>query len=220
MTNGTEKTGYANIQFFGKMVASLSHEIKNVFAIIHENAGLLEDLIVLSEKGMPLDPERLKGLSKRMRDQIIRGNKIVQNMNRFAHSADEPIENIDLNQTLQLLRHLFERPVAMKGIVLETKDSENEVTIRTNPFVLENMLWLCVNAAMDSMTVSKKMVLAGEEAGDSARIRVSGLDAMPETLEANIKRGTGEMLLKELNGTLTVDSKTGALILNLPKSIS
>ena len=30
-------------QFFGKMSASISHEIKNALAIINENAGLLED---------------------------------------------------------------------------------------------------------------------------------------------------------------------------------
>ena len=31
------------LQFFGKMTASISHEIKNVMAIINESAGLLDD---------------------------------------------------------------------------------------------------------------------------------------------------------------------------------
>ena len=31
--------------FFGKMSASISHELKNVLAIINENAGLAEDLM-------------------------------------------------------------------------------------------------------------------------------------------------------------------------------
>ena len=38
------QVGLGGIQFFGKMAASISHEIKNVLAIINENAGLLEDI--------------------------------------------------------------------------------------------------------------------------------------------------------------------------------
>jgi phosphoglycerate-specific signal transduction histidine kinase len=219
MTVGTQTIGDANIQFFGKIVASLSHEIKNVFAIIHENAGLLEDLVLLTEKGRPLEPERIRGLAGRMRDQIIRGNEIVQNMNRFAHSADIPIESVDLIQTLELLVNLFQRPAAMKGITLETNTRADSVIIRTNPFLLENMIWLCVSAAMDCVTVSKKLVLDGENSGDVVRIRFTGLDTMPESLGANIEKGNGEAFLNELKGTLTVRSTPGELILSLPKSI-
>ena len=219
MTVGTQTIGDANIQFFGKMVASMSHEIKNVFAIIHENAGLLEDLVHLTEKGRTLDPERIKGLAGRMKAQITRGNDIVQNMNRFAHSADVPVESVDLSQTLGLLTHLFQRSASMKGITLEAKASEDAVITQTNPFLLENMIWLCVSAAMDCVTVSKNIILAGEKAGDGVRIRFTGLDAMPESLGANITKGSGETFLNELKGTLTVDSAAGELILSLPETV-
>ena len=78
------------LQFFGKMSASISHEMKNVMAIINENAGLLEDLTVMAEKGMPIDPERLKTQASRIMKQIRRGDDIIKGMNRFAHSVDEP----------------------------------------------------------------------------------------------------------------------------------
>jgi signal transduction histidine kinase len=189
MEVGIKTIGDANIQFFGKMVASLSHEIKNVFAIIHENAGLLEDLVLLGEKGRPLDPLRVKGLAVRMRDQILRGNEIVQNMNRFAHSADVPIEDIDLTQTLVLLINLFKRSAAMKGITLESPVPGGSVTVRTNPFLFENLMWLCVSEAMDCVTESKKMMLAAENTEEGARIRFSGLDVMQGTVDANIAKG-------------------------------
>ena len=41
----------SGLQFFGKMTASISHEIKNVLAIINENAGLLEDLALMADRG-------------------------------------------------------------------------------------------------------------------------------------------------------------------------
>jgi hypothetical protein len=49
------------------MTASISHEIKNVMAIINESAGLLEDYSLMAEKGMPIDPERLKVYLKELR---------------------------------------------------------------------------------------------------------------------------------------------------------
>ena len=38
-----DSIGGSGLQFFGKVSASISHELKNVLAIINENAGLLED---------------------------------------------------------------------------------------------------------------------------------------------------------------------------------
>ena len=43
MNNQWDIIGGEGLQFFGKMSASISHEIKNVLAIINENTGLIED---------------------------------------------------------------------------------------------------------------------------------------------------------------------------------
>ena len=40
----------AGLRFFGMMTASVSHEIKNVLAIINENAGLMSDLTQMMMK--------------------------------------------------------------------------------------------------------------------------------------------------------------------------
>ena len=63
MTTQWEMIAPEGFRFFGKMSASISHEIKNALAIINENAGLLEDLTLLAEQGRPTDPERLKKLA-------------------------------------------------------------------------------------------------------------------------------------------------------------
>ena len=58
------------LQFFGKMTASISHEIKNVLAIINENAGLLEDLALLAGRGAAIDPQRLTNMSQAVMKQV------------------------------------------------------------------------------------------------------------------------------------------------------
>ena len=37
--------------FLGKITASMTHEIKNTYAIILESSGLLSDLLTLSQEG-------------------------------------------------------------------------------------------------------------------------------------------------------------------------
>ena len=82
------------LQFFGKISASISHELKNVMAIVNENAGLLEDLTVMAERGKPLDPARLKLMAAAVQKQIGRADVILKNMNRFAHSFDETLASV------------------------------------------------------------------------------------------------------------------------------
>ncbi len=89
------------IEFFGRMTASISHEIKNTLAIVNENAGLLGDLALLMDKGRPLSPERLTTLAGNIRRQVQRADDIIRRLNRFAHSAHEPAASVDLG--LQLL---------------------------------------------------------------------------------------------------------------------
>ena len=46
-----------DLLFFGRIGASVSHELKNVLAVMNEQAGLLGDLACMAARGMPLDPE-------------------------------------------------------------------------------------------------------------------------------------------------------------------
>ena len=57
----------AGLSFFGAMTASISHEIKNRMAVINEQAGLLEDLVLMSKKGKALEAERLLQLAGKVK---------------------------------------------------------------------------------------------------------------------------------------------------------
>ncbi|MGD8291766.1 MAG: sensor histidine kinase, partial [Desulfobacterales bacterium] len=78
------------LQFFGRISASVSHELKNVLAIVNENAGLLEDLACMANRGKPIDPSRLIKMADAVKKQVGRADEILKNMNRFAHSIDQP----------------------------------------------------------------------------------------------------------------------------------
>ena len=65
-----EIVGKGGFQFFGKISASISHDIKNVLAVLNENAGLLEDLVLMAEKGASFNHERVKSLANSMRKVV------------------------------------------------------------------------------------------------------------------------------------------------------
>jgi C4-dicarboxylate-specific signal transduction histidine kinase len=140
----------SGLQFFGKMTASVSHEIKNVLAIINENAGLLEDLVLMVDGGAEIEPQRLKNMSRAVMKQVSRADAIMKNMNRLAHSVDESIKTIDLNDLMELLVALSNRFASTRGVGIQLKRNESPLKLRTAPFFLMNLLWLCLDFAVDA----------------------------------------------------------------------
>ncbi|MBW2412662.1 MAG: sensor histidine kinase, partial [Deltaproteobacteria bacterium] len=135
MSDTLDSVAEASLQFFGKVTASVSHEIKNILAIINENAGLLEDIALMADRGKAIEPERLKTLSRAIVKQIRRADTVIINMNRFAHSADETIEIVDLRDLLALVVVAADRLASMRSVKLEPKPQQTPVEIRTSPFL-------------------------------------------------------------------------------------
>jgi signal transduction histidine kinase len=199
------------LRFFGKMTASISHEIKNVLAIINENAGLLDDLTLLAEKGVPLDPARLKSQAAKIMKQIQRADGIVRLMNRFAHSVDETAKSVDVYDMSEFAVALSARFASMRGVSIETLRPHKPVMVCTNPFFLENILWLCLDLAMDKAGKGATVVLTVDEENGRATVRWTGFEkaegleeaprlgeqakALMEVLEADIGVHENEMVL-------------------------
>jgi len=211
-----EIIGETGLQFFGKMSASISHEMKNVLAIINENAGLLEDLTAMVEKGMPLDPQRLKTPASRIMKQIRRGDDIIKGMNRFAHSVDDPLRQIDIHDILALTCALSNRFASMRGVSLELETSSTPVALVTNPFFLQNLLWLCVDFAIGCAGAGKTVSLQAEKTEGGATIRFSKLQDMEKAETASFPAERERALLHALNADLVIHKEMGELRLTFP----
>ena len=190
------------LQFFGKMTASISHEIKNVLAIINENAGLLEDLALMADGGAAIETQRLKNMSRAVMKQVSRADAIMKNMNRLAHSVDESIKTIDLNDILELLLALSSRFASTRGVGVQPKDNEGPLKLRTSPFFLMNLLWLCLDFAMDAAGEDKivELVTQKTEAGIQVFFkRLGGLAGAPlKPFPAEPEKGLCGLLGAEL----------------------
>jgi len=215
MKGNWELLGKTGLQFFGKMSASISHEIKNALAIINESAGLLEDLSLRAEKGIPVEPERLKQQSGSIMKQVRRMDGIIQNMNKFAHSIDDPVKTIDLVQMVTLVVDLSSRFAAMGSVVLAYQPPPKPMMILTSPFFLENLLWLCLDFAMNAAGPAKTVNLLIDSAERGARVRFTPLDRIPDTTGREFPEEPMRSLLAALQAEINIDEGNHELSLSI-----
>ncbi|MFA4915917.1 MAG: hypothetical protein WC560_04525 [Syntrophales bacterium] len=208
------------LQFFGKISASISHEIKNVLAVLNENAGLLEDLVLIAEKGGTINHERFKSLAGSMKKQVQRADLIVNNMNRFAHSVDEFLYSIDLCETLGLVTSLSVRFADMRGVELCPLYSNDRINITTNPFLLENLLWCCLDFATTVTGEGKTVRIIVGEKEDRAWIEFAGLQKLTSMAPDIFPSERERDLIRALDAEIETNTGAGQFIVKLPKKIN
>jgi C4-dicarboxylate-specific signal transduction histidine kinase len=211
MTDGQEVLAIEGVRFFGEISASVSHEIKNVLAIINENAGLLQDMIAMHEKGVALVPERLSRMAHSIARQVTRGDDIVRNMNRFAHSADDASEPIDVIELVQFMNRLADRLIGMKGHAPVIEACDGVVMATTNRFFLENLVWNCLCRAMAACPEDQSVSIRVDRQDARARIRYGGLDRSALAKIADFPSPGESAAARLLNIQLTIDKEAGEI---------
>jgi len=140
MENAKNLFGYDSLAFFGRVNASISHELKNIMAIISETAGLLSDLSELASTGTPLDPDLLKSSTDSIMEEIQRGFTTIRQMNRFSHSVDAPISSVNLMELLDLVCHLSDY-LAFSGLIRLTPWRGEPPVVQTCPYHLQALVY-------------------------------------------------------------------------------
>ncbi len=204
------------LQYFGKMTATLSHELKNAVAIINENAGLLEDYNVMAQQGTPIDPERLDVLAKRMGEQVTRADRLLKELNRFSHSVDALEGEVDLQDIIEMVAFLSHRPACTKGVTIRVQEASQTLKVRTTPFFLKNLLWLCLESAMEQMEEKHDLNIGVQKANRRFQIVFSGFSGKDFEKEAVTTNPRVEALLDLLGAEIALDRNERKVIITLP----
>jgi signal transduction histidine kinase len=218
MVQKPENTSQPGLQFFGQISASISHELKNVLGIINENAGLLEDLTLMADRGVPLDPVRLKAMAEVVKKQVGRADAIIGNMNRFAHSADQSIATVDLAQTIELAMAVTARFAVMRGVAIDLQLPQNPVALQTAPFYLINLIWQCLEFSMSAGGDEKQIELVAEETDSSVRIRFRRLADLSAALTDTFPSDREKNLLEMLAADLKVEPERNEIVIEMTKN--
>lgn len=208
--------GQEEIRYFGKVTASISHELKNVLAILNEHAGLLQDFVAMVAQGRPLDVERIRQLSEGMLKQIGRGDTIVRNMNRFAHTADHERATADLVGLMELSVQMFGRTAAARGATVQVTAPGQPMMIATHPFVLETLVGMLLDRLTGPTVGSRSVELGLAWRGTTAQIRIPGLAACADPVAGLLAADEVKLLVAVLDAAIEFSGASGELVITLP----
>lgn len=219
MSPSPDQSGQEELHYFGKVSASVSHELKNVLAILNENAGLLQDFAAMSEQGQPLDPERIRRLATTMLDQISRGDEIIKRMNRFAHSADDKHATVELGELMTMVVELFGRTATNRGIKVEVKAAVEAVNIYTDPFALETLLGGLLYRITELAPDANQLTLELGSQVDGTQLKLAGLAEQAHIINSILGSDEIKALLATVNGSAYFNQQNGELIITLNGAI-
>lgn len=143
--------GINEIAFFGKITAGVTHELKNVLAIINESNGLMTDLFAMAGDAPVPHRERLLRSIAKIDAQVRRGVDITTRLNRFAHSMDSDKSRVDLNEMVDLTAAMAQRFARLQNLELQVCPAEAPVYVWASRFYLQMALTRVIETCMGAM---------------------------------------------------------------------
>lgn len=191
--------GEEGLAFFGVIVAGQSHEVINVLNIINELTGLQKDILQTAASGT-VDLARLSGIADKIEDQVVRGVKIVSEVNRFAHSIDVPVAVFDLRELLDRVVFLAERSARMRRTSLALSTQGMPVMMEGNPFLLQQIIFYCIDMAAASASDEGTVSVRCRAESNTAEITITFGDANSDMDEHSTRVARIEALLHGIGG--------------------
>ncbi len=219
----------------GRLSAGVAHEINNPVAIITEKAGLLKDLLLLSETLPP--KERMVDLVDSVLRSADRCGGITHRLLGFAKHMQVQTETIEPEQLLREVLGFLEKEAAYRDIKIEFDFPEDPPTIVSDRGQLQQVFLNIINNAFAAVDNGGRIQIGIIEVeGDAVAVWIQDDGVgIPEEHLAHIfdpffstKKGAGTGLglsitygiVQKLGGEISVQSEVGVgtrFIVTLPR---
>ncbi len=204
------------LSFFGKTNRLISHELKNILAIISETLGLLDELVALSGRGTELKPEKLVSMSKSMLEEVERANGVIRSMNTFAHRVDAFAAETDLEEVLSLMFKIAALDSISKKVDIHFERVDCP-PIFTCPFFLQNLFHLAISYCLSAAGPDGKILVLLQPGDREINVVFSGL--RPDTLRSFPTKQM-KMLSRAIGARIDVDDLAGQFRVVLPEKMT
>jgi signal transduction histidine kinase len=161
-----------DLEFFGEITAMISHELKNSLAILNENTGLLDDMLLMANKGIELNLERVGRLASDLNKQIDRSNNITSNLNSFAHSVDLTASEISVRSILNLFVGISQRLAILNGFSVEIREEFTDFAVNAKKFEILLLLWGLLKHLQSDKKKLEKASLSAESTEDYWQLNI------------------------------------------------
>ncbi|MFC1708082.1 hypothetical protein ACFL59_14900 [Planctomycetota bacterium] len=210
----------SDLAFFGAITASVTHEFKNCLAVINEYSGLLEDLLMGAAPDDCIDVDRIAKVPVSISRQVSRADQIVNRLNQFAHSVDQPMVQFELNELIERIVGLVRRLADMQRVDLEVNPPDDQVSVEGNPFLLQHVIYGCIERCLRHSKQGGSITITWKREGDGAEVNVTGAMGSSEAGGAD-NDGLLSLLVTELGARVDCspaeDDRT-ATVIHLPRS--
>ncbi|MFO7784979.1 MAG: histidine kinase [Thermodesulfobacteriota bacterium] len=213
-----QTAGWGGLKFFGRISASISHELKNALSIVNENAGLLEDLALLADSKGGLDIERVKALSASIGRQVKRADNIIRNMNKFAHTVDFEIKTFDLQEYLELTAAVSARLLAAKSMTLKVIPAGQQVSLTTSPFFLLYLIWHLLDCCSQWPGPEKSLDVSFSRDGGVISICFKGCMTQEPGFMTQVMDGDSQALLTLLGANIAPGTRPHEMEVHIPET--
>ena len=216
MNDAIEVVKNRDLAFFGKINASISHELKNILAVISEASGLLNDLAGLAERGKKIDMGMLRTCSADIEEEIQRGFATIEGMNAFAHSVDRSIASVSLVDLVRLMVNIGS--YLSDACKVNVNVAENaEYQILTCPYRLQHLIYMALVFSYRTTTPEAEISVSfHSEANGDVRISFSDLG---ETIDAKFAVEEFSAVAGSLHAEIRPPDDSGSFDIIFPKSI-
>jgi hypothetical protein len=147
------------LAFFGKISASVTHELRNVLAVINESNGLMADFLAMTREAPFPHREKFQRSVQKIEEQVRRGVEITSRFNRFAHSMDHACADIDLNSIVTQTVSLTQRLAALRNVELKGQACDHPIRLFTSAFRIQMALTMAIEAFIGSMSGSGSILM-------------------------------------------------------------
>ncbi|MDY6905958.1 MAG: hypothetical protein SWH61_14875 [Thermodesulfobacteriota bacterium] len=215
MEDALATTCAEGLAFFSKTNRLISHELKNILAIISETLGLMEELTSLANAGKALTPGKLESLSASIIEEVERANTLTRGMNTFAHTVDELSADVDVRQAVMLIVQLSQLDADIKHTGVKVAPGDPCRT-HTSSFFLQNLIYSILKHGSGEPPAGgeKGITVSVANAGSGVQIAFSNL---AEGATASFPTEKQVFMAKMLSAELITDSGTNTITIALPE---
>jgi len=218
-----EHTG--KLASIGRLAAGVAHEINNPLAIINQKAGLMSDILEMSEEfkhKQKLD-DSINGIQK----AVSRCTVITHRLLGFARRMDVTLEDIDINDLIQEVLGFLDRAALYQRIQIDLSLSPKLPKIKSDRGQLQQIFLNILNNAIDAVGEDGQIDVSTKLKGTNTAqvtIKDNGPGIPPDALKKIFEpfyttkeagKGTGlglaitYGLIKKLGGEISVESRLG-----------
>ncbi len=210
--------------FLGRQTAGQTHELTNVLNIINELTGLVDDLVQVSASTGQVSPERIRESLQKIQTQIQRGEDLLRELNRLAHSVDELCCRFTWRELLERVEGLAQRPLRLHRATLELVPPQPDTALEGPLIAYQQALLGALTTALQCGEDVRSVRLTGEASGDIITVGVesdaTASAAPPEGVAGGASSPpTLAELVSYLGGTVTALPRPGdpiRIVMTLP----